>query len=206
MTHLYNKYILPRITHALCASRPNMKQREKIVPLADGRVLEIGVGSGLNIRYYDTDKVDHLFALDPSEEMWSFAKENISDHPLEVEYIKGMAEEIPMATNSTDSIVITYTLCTLPDLQSSFSEMRRVLKPNGKLLFCEHGMAPDKSIQRWQNMLNPIWKRLGGGCNLNRNIPQLISDGAFEIKQIDTMYIPGFKPASYNYWGVAKPL
>lgn len=206
MTRLYDKYILPKVTNALCASRPNMKQREKIVPLASGRVLEIGVGSGLNFEFYDTNKVDYLFALDPSEEMWSIAKKRKNKNRLQVEFVKGVAEEIPIDDNAVDSIVITYTLCTIPDVQSSFSEMRRVLKPGGKLIFCEHGIAPDKSMQRWQNLLNPLWKKLGGGCNLNRDIPQLIKNGAFKIEKLDTMYIPGFKPACYNFWGVAKPI
>jgi len=206
MSNLYDKYLLPKITNALCAAGPNMKQRGKIIPLASGRVLEIGAGSGLNFEFYDTYKVDRLFALDPSEEMLSMAQKQSRKKRIDVEYLLGGAEEIPVDSNSVDSIVITYTLCTIPDVQSSFMEMRRVLRPGGRLIFCEHGIAPDKSVQKWQNMLNPLWKRLGGGCHLNRNIPALIKNGAFEIVKLDTMYIPGFKPASFNYWGVAKPI
>jgi len=203
MTNLYDKYVLPKVTNALCACKPCMKQREKVVPLARGRVLEIGVGSGLNFGFYDANKVDHLFALDPSEEMWSLAKKQISSNRFQIEFVKGFAEDIPIEDNAIDSIVITYTLCTIIDVNASFLEFRRVLKPSGKLIFCEHGIAPDKSVQRWQNILNPIWKTFGGGCNLNRNIPQLIKNGTFKIETLDTMYVPGFKPACFNYWGTA---
>ncbi len=206
MTNLYNKYLLPKITNALCASGPNMKQRQKVVPLAYGRVLEIGVGTGLNFSFYDPTKVDHLFALDPSEDMWSLVQKKI-DHQLQkVDFIKGYASQIPLGYASIDSIMVTYSLCTIQDIQASFEEMRRVLKPRGVLIFCEHGIAPDRSVQRWQHTLNPIWKKLGGGCNLNRDIPRLIEKGNFTIDKIDTMYIPGFKPACFNYWGMAKPV
>ena len=201
----YNKYILPKITNAACASSSTMKQRQKIVPQAYGNVLEVGVGSGLNFEYYDAAKVDRLFALDPSEEMWAIAKKQLAINQINIEFTKGYAEEIPLDNNSIDSIVITYTMCTIPNVEVSLDEMRRVLKTRGELIFCEHGIAPDKSVRRWQNLLNPIWKNVGGGCNLNRNIPKLIVEGGFNINNLETMYIPGFKPASYNYWGVAKP-
>lgn len=204
MFSLYDKYILPKVTNALCACKPCMKQREKVVPLAKGKVLEVGVGSGLNFEYYDEQKVDYLYALDPSEEMWSLAKEKTDNNPIKIEFIKGFAEEIPLNDATIDSILITYTLCTIPTVSKALSEFRRVLKPGGKLIFCEHGISPDNSIQRWQNLLNPIWKRFGGGCNLNRNIPDLLREGSFKIDTLETMYIPGFKPACYNYWGTAK--
>ena len=182
-----------------------MKQRQKIVPLAYGNVLEVGVGSGLNFGYYNSAKVDKLFALDPSEEMWALAKKQLDTSQINIEFTKGYAEEIPLDSNSIDSIVITYTMCTIPNVEASLAEMRRVLKVHGELIFCEHGVAPDNSVRRWQNLLNPIWKNVGGGCNLNRNIPELISDGGFKINNLETMYLPGFKPASYNFWGVARP-
>ena len=203
MTNLYDKYVLPKITNALCASQPCMKQREKVVPLAEGSVLEIGVGSGLNFKFYDSHKVERLYALDPSDERWSLAKKQISNHHLQIEFIKGVAEAVPIEDSTIDTIVITYTLCTIVDVDAALSEFRRVLKPGGKLIFCEHGISPEKSVQRWQNLLSPIWKKLGGGCNLNRNIPELIRNGAFEIETLETMYIPGFKPACFNYWGTA---
>ena len=203
MASLYDRYILPKVTNALCSSGPNMKQREKIVPQAFGKVLEIGIGTGLNFGYYDTMKVDQLFGLDPSEEMWSIAQKQIPSSSLKVEFLKGLAEEIPLEANTLDSVLVTYTLCTIPDVDKAFTEMRRVLKPNGQLIFCEHGKAPDKSVRKWQNALNPVWRRLGGGCNLNRDIPQMIQQGGFDMQKLDTMYIPGLKVLSYNYWGVA---
>ncbi|MBT8220285.1 MAG: class I SAM-dependent methyltransferase, partial [Bacteroidia bacterium] len=187
----------------VCGLGPAMKQREKVVPHAFGHVLEIGAGSGLNFSYYDADKVDHLFALDPSSDMLSIAERQLNDLHLRVELIQAVAEEIPLETNSIDSIVITYTLCSIPDVDLVFPEFKRVLKPTGKLIFCEHGRAPDHTVRKWQNLLNPVWKHVGGGCNLNRDIPQMIKDGDFAIQQLNTMYIPGFKPACYNFWGTA---
>ncbi len=202
----YDKFILPRITNRLCSLGPAMKQRNKVVPQAQGRVLEIGIGSGLNFQFYDSAKVDHLFGLDPSEEMWSIAQRQISLDTIPVAFLKAPAEQIPLDDNTVDSIVITYTLCTIPNVSASLKEMKRVLKPDGHLLFCEHGAAPDESVLKWQNKLNPVWKKFGGGCNLNRDIPGLIKSGGFNITKLETMYIPGPKIASYNYWGIAKPM
>ena len=180
-----------------------MKQREKIIPLASGNVLEIGVGSGLNLSFY-TSKVKTLTTIDPSEELWKRKQINTKDLPFDFKFIIASAESIPKPDNSFDCVVITYTLCTIPNLKMAFSEIKRVLKPNGKLLFCEHGKAPEKGIQKYQNMVNPVWKRIGGGCNLNRNIPTLIEENGFKINKLETMYLPGWKPASFNYWGIAE--
>jgi len=200
---LYNKFILPKAIHWACSQKPSMLQRGKIIPLAMGNVLEIGIGSGLNLSYY-TKNVKHLTAIDPSEELWKKSNINTLSLPFEFEFIKAFAENIPLADNYFDTVVMTYTMCTIPDLNKAFSEIRRVLKPTGKLLFCEHGKAPEKGIQRYQNIVNPFWKRIGGGCNLNRNIPALIESNGFTIKKLETMYLPGWKPASYNYWGIAE--
>ncbi len=203
--NLYDKYLLPKITNRLCSIGPAMKQRSRIVPQAQGRVLEIGIGSGLNFQFYDPSKVDHLFGLDPSEEMWAIAQGQISQSKFPVKFLKAPAEQVPLDDNTVDSIVITYTLCTIPDVGASLLEMKRVLKPNGNLLFCEHGAARDESVLKWQNRLNPIWKKLGGGCNLNRHIPELIKNGGFKISSLEAKYIMGFKIASFNYRGIAKP-
>ncbi len=203
--NLYNKYVLPKVTHFLCATNPVMKQREKVIPIAYGDVLEIGIGSGLNLGYYDPSKVEHLYGLEPSLGMWTKVKRQLERINFPIHHLQGYSHEIPLDNNSVDSIVITYTLCSINNLESSFAEMRRVLKPNGSLVFCEHGASPDPAILKWQNRLNPLWKILGGGCNLNRHIPNLIQSGGFSISSLETMYIPGYKPASYNYWGVAKP-
>jgi len=201
--NLYNKYILPKAINWACSQKPSMKQREKIIPLASGNVLEIGVGSGLNLPFY-TSKINTLIAIDPSIELWKRTLVNTQQLPFNFQFIEASAENIPAISNSFDCVVITYTLCTIPNLNKAFSEIKRVLKPTGKLLFCEHGKAPEKGIQKYQNIVNPVWKRVGGGCNLNRNIPNLIEANGFTISKLETMYLPGWKPASYNYWGEAK--
>lgn len=200
---LYSKYILPKVVHLACSTKPTMRQREKVVPLAKGRVLEIGVGSGLNLPYYDVSKVTKLWALDPSPEMTKLAKRAARSLHLDVEFIDLPGEEIPLENNSVDTVLITYTLCTIPDTEPALREMARVLRAGGELVFCEHGAAPDSSVRRWQDRINPIWQRLGGGCHLNRAIPDLIGQGGFRISRVETMYIPGWRPASFNYWGTA---
>ena len=200
---IYDKYLLPRLVHFACGLKPTMKQREKVVPLATGRVLEIGIGSGLNIPFYNAHKIEHLWGLDPSPEMWSIAEKNAAEHHLDVEFIQSGAESIPLDNNSADTVMMTYTLCTVPEVRSALDEIRRVLKPGGKLVFCEHGLAPDKDVQRWQNRLNPAWKMLAGGCNMNRPIPQLLEQSGFRSSDMQTMYIPGWKPGCFNYWGTA---
>ena len=189
----------------MCGQNPAMKQRAKIVPLAEGKVLEIGIGSGLNIPYYEPGRVSHLWGVDPSREMWSLAEKNAKNHPIDAEFFESGAESIPLDDNSADTVVMTYTLCTIPETHSVLQEVRRVLKPGGKLLFCEHGEAPDEHIRRWQQRMNPVWKLLGGGCNLDRPIPRLLKESGFASTDMQTMYIPGWKPACFNYWGSARP-
>lgn len=181
-----------------------MKQREKIVPLAEGRVLEIGIGSGLNLPYYPSSKIKHLWGLDPSRETWALARKKHMKFDFNIEFIEASAEDIPLDSGCADTVLITYTICTIPDAISALMEARRVLKSDGSLLFCEHGLAPDESVRRWQNGLNPVWKKIGGGCNLNRPISNLIEQAGFCIRSMETMYIPGWKPASFNYWGAAN--
>ena len=200
----YDKHLLPRLVHFTCGQNPSMRQRQKVVPLAEGRVLEIGIGSGLNIPFYDTQRVEHLWGLDPSAEMWAIAQKNAAEHHLDAEYIQSSAETIPLETNSADSVLMTYTMCTIPDIHQALDEVRRVLKPSGRLIFCEHGEAPDLNIQRWQNRLNPIWRSLAGGCNMNRPIPALLEKSGFRSDDLQTMYLPGWKPATFNYWGTAR--
>ena len=200
---LYSKYILPKVVHFACSLKPNMRQREKVVPLARGRVLEVGIGSGLNLPYYDATKVTRLWGLDPALEMKRMAEEAARSMSFDVEFIGLPGEEIPLEDNTVDTVLITYTLCTIPEPDPALREMARVLKPGGELIFCEHGTAPDESVRRWQDRINPIWKRLGGGCHLNRAIPDLIEQGGFRIKGMETMYVPGWRPASFNYWGTA---
>jgi len=201
---LYNKYVLPKAIDWACSQKPTMKQRVKIIPFAKGKVLEIGIGSGLNLPFYKKENVQHLTAIDPSEKVWNKNSVDMKNLPFDFEFIKAFAEDIPADTNSFDTVVITYSLCTIPDTYKALEEIRRVLKPTGKLLFCEHGKAPEKTVQKWQNMANPLWKRIGGGCNLNRDIPLLIKDNGFKLNNLKSMYIPGWKIASFNYWGIAE--
>jgi len=200
---LYDKHILPNLVHMACSLRPAMRQREKIVHLAHGTVLEVGIGSGLNFPYYDADKVSKLWGLDPSPEMIRMAETRVRSVGFEVEFINLPGEQIPLQDRCVDTVVVTYTLCTIPDVCRALQEMARVLKHDGELVFCEHGVAPDTTVHRWQNILNPVWKCFGGGCHLNRDIPELIERGGFRIREMQAMFIPGWRPASYNYWGTA---
>ena len=201
--NLYERYLMPRVVHFACGLKPTMKQRAKVVPQARGRVLEIGIGSGLNLPYYDASRVEHLWGLDPSAEMWSIAQQKASAQHLEAEFIQAGAESIPLDDGSADTVVMTYTMCTIPEVSQALGEVRRVLKPDGQLLFCEHGEAPDDNVRRWQDRLNTVWGKLGGGCNLNRPIPDLLAQAGFRCSDLQAMYIPGWKPASFNYWGSA---
>ena len=201
----YDKYILPKFLNCACGSKPINYQRDKIVPLAEGVVLDIGIGSGLNIPFYDKSKINHLYGLDPSEELLKIAKPLEKKNEFEIEFLQCSAEAIPLPDNSVDSVLITYTMCTIPNIKLSNSEIMRVLKPEGRLLFCEHGLAPDRNIAKWQRKINPIWTKIAGGCNLNRDIPKLITSSGFKILNMEEMYLPSTpKFAGYNYWGVAK--
>ena len=201
---IYDRYILPHAINCACGIGPIKKQRQKVVPLCTGRVLEIGMGSGLNLPYYDHSKVDFIWGLEPSEGMRVSAQKNLATSELEVKWLDLPGEKIPLEDNSVDTVLLTYTLCTIPDAQAALQQIRRVLKPSGSLVFCEHGIAPDIKVQKWQNRLNRVWGILAGGCHLNRDIPKLIKDAGFKIEKQDEMYIPGPKFASYNYWGLAK--
>lgn len=202
---IYDRYILPRLVDFACGLKPMTKQREKIVPLASGRVLELGIGSGLNLPFYDPAKVTHLWGLDPSREMWSLAEAAAEGGPVRPEFIEASAEDIPLDDGSADTVLVTYTLCTIPAAAKALREARRVLRPGGHLLFCEHGRAPDESVRRWQDRIDPVWTRLAGGCHLNRAIPELIESSGFAIAGMETMYLPGWRPASFNFWGQAEP-
>lgn len=200
----YDRYILPHLIHCVCKQNPSARQRQKIVPQAQGRVLEIGIGSGLNLPFYDKSQLDHLTAIDPSLETWQKGHINPESLAFEMEFIQAGAEDIPADNNSFDQVVMTYTLCSIPDYPKALEEIRRVLKPGGKVLFCEHGKAPEKAVQWIQNRINPIWGFFGGGCNLNRDIPKIFQDHGFRLPHLEQMYIPGPKFVSFNYWGSAE--
>jgi ubiquinone/menaquinone biosynthesis C-methylase UbiE len=200
----YEDRVLPHLINFACSRKPNQKQREKVVPLAEGDVLEVGFGSGLNLPFYDKEKIRRIWALEPSGGMRRKAQPVVDASGLEVEFIELPGESIPLEASSVDTVLVTYTLCTIPDAIAALEGMRRVLKPGGSLLFCEHGIAPEESVRRWQHRLNPAWGRVAGGCNLDRDIPDLLRKGGFDLVADERMYIPGLKALCYNYWGRAK--
>ncbi len=179
------------------------RMRQLVVPQAQGRVLEVGIGTGLNMRYYDKTRVTHITGLDPSLQLHPLARERIAQAGLPVELVGLSAEKIPRPDASFDTVLITYTLCTIPDVHLALTEMRRVLAPTGKLLFCEHGRAPDPSVQRWQDRLQPVWGALAGGCHLGRDIPALLGSAGFSLPGLQTRYLPGPRPFTFHYWGEA---
>lgn len=200
----YDKYILPHFLNCACGSKPINYQREKVVPMAEGLVLEVGIGSGLNIPFYDAAKVDKVLGLDPSEELNRMALKVAEEKGIPVEFILSGAESMPLPDNHVDTVLVTFTMCTIPEVAAANKEMLRVLKPGGKMIFCEHGLAPDAKVSKWQNRIDPIWGKIAGGCHLNRDIPRLIKQAGFEIKTMEQMYLPSTpKFAGYNYWGTA---
>ena len=201
----YERHVLPHALDCACGMRAVARQRQKLVPLAHGRVLEVGIGTGLNMPFYDKSRVRSIVGLDPGLQMHRLARERIAKAGLDVALIGASAEMIPLPDHSVDSVVITYTLCTIADPVAALHEMRRVLAPGGRLLFCEHGLAPDQSVRRWQSWLQPLWGKLAGGCHLGRDIPALLMAGGFATLDLAQAYLPGPRPATYNYWGSAKP-
>jgi len=202
--NIYERKILPHLVDTFCSSGPTSKQRQKIIPRAKGNILEVGIGTGLNISFYDPKKVNKIWGLEPSRDMQILARKAINKTEFIVNFLTMPCEELDMEDNSFDTIVFTYVLCTIPNLKQALTNIHRVLKPNGMILFSEHGIAPDKCIQTMQNFINPIWKKIAGGCNLNRNIPKILESSGFEVYENNQMYIPGYKFSSYNFWGEAR--
>ena len=200
---LYDRHVLPHLIDFACGMGAVMKARSQIVPLAKGRVLEIGIGSGLNLSFYDPQRVAVVVGVDPSADMQRLARERAARCQVPVEMIALELGQIQAEDASFDDIVCTFTLCTIPDAVAALGEMRRVLKPGGRLLFCEHGLAPDLPVVRWQKRLTPLWKPLAGGCHLDRDIPALITAGGFHIRQLDTGYLKGPRPMTHVYRGWA---
>jgi ubiquinone/menaquinone biosynthesis C-methylase UbiE len=178
--------------------------RTRVVGAADGRVLEIGAGSGMNFRYYGPGATE-VMALEPDPKLTAMAKERAEQAGRTVTFISAGAEAIPLDDESVDTVVTTWTLCSIAGADAALAEMRRVLKGSGRLLFVEHGKAPEPGVQRWQNRINPLWKRMAGGCNLNRPIPDLIESAGFRLEALQAGYAPeGPKIATYLYEGAAR--
>jgi ubiquinone/menaquinone biosynthesis C-methylase UbiE len=199
----YERHVLPYLLDFACGIRPVWRQRHKVVPLAEGRVLEIGIGTGLNLEHYDKARIEKIVGLDPGLEMHRLAQKRAMRAALAVELVGLSAERIPYQDGSFDTVLVTYSLCTIPDPGAALKQMRRVLKPRGRLIFCEHGLAPDASVRRWQDRLTPLWSKLAGGCHLNRDIPGLLEEARFQSADMQSMYLPGPRPLTYNYWGTA---
>lgn len=208
IANFYDRRILPHVIDKACGIGPIQKERSRLVPRAYGRVLEIGVGTGHNLEFYARNQVETLLALDPAEQMNPLAQRRAEDAGIGVELINLPAETIPLDDNSIDSVVMTFTLCTIPDGPMALAEIRRVLKPDGLMVFVEHGRAPDESVRTWQRRLNPIWGALGGGCHLDRDVPTLLTGAGFELPEFNQYYIDGPKAtrfSSYLYMGEAAP-
>ena len=201
---LWSKFIQPRLISFACATKPFMIQRIKIVPLAKGTVLEIGIGSGLNIPLYDENHVKKVVGVDPSEDMQALAKDRINESPIDIQLVVADAAKIPLDDQSIDTIVCTYTLCTVSNPEGVLKEMKRILKPGGKFLFSEHGQAPDESVNKFQLRLEPFWKFLADGCHLTRSIPELLRANGMKLDKMETMYLPSTpRFVGFNYWGSA---
>lgn len=199
----YDRHVLPYVIDMLCGLKPIREQRAKVVPLAYGRVLEVGIGTGLNMPYYRKSGVTKIVAVDPALHMHRLAQQRINRAGLDVELIGLSAEKLPLADASFDSILMTYTLCSITEPIAALEEMRRVLAPGGRLLFCEHGRAPDESVRRWQSRLQPSWSCIAGGCQLGRDVPSLLKQAGFELQVMQSGYLKGPKPLTYNFWGEA---
>jgi ubiquinone/menaquinone biosynthesis C-methylase UbiE len=200
----YQNRIMPHLVNWTMRNRQFQPYRERVVSAAEGRVLEIGIGSGLNLAFYP-GQVREIVGLEPAERLLGMAREAACRSRLKVTLIEGSAEAIPLERNTIDTVVTTWTLCTIPDPLGALQEMRRVLRSSGQLLFVEHGLAPEEKIRRWQNRLTPVWKRIAGGCHLNRPIRELIENAGFAITQIDTGYMEGPKLMTFFYQGRARP-
>ena len=204
----YDRHVLPHVINCCCGLGVMTEQRLRVVPQAFGRVLEIGIGSGLNLAHYDHAKVDSVVGVDPTTELLALAEPRAAMMPFPVHLMAEGAEEIPLQAHHFDSVVVTYSLCTIPDVEAALAEMRRLLKPGGRLLFCEHGRSPDVAVSRWQDRLNPLWGKIAGGCNLNRDIAALIRGAGFIMDELDTGYLPGvpLRAAGYHFSGKAHSL
>jgi ubiquinone/menaquinone biosynthesis C-methylase UbiE len=200
----YQNQIVPLLINLTMRQRNLTAYRSRVVPAAEGQVLEIGIGSGLNLPFY-TRNVRHVIGLDPSPKLLSMARGNLRLGLRPVEFVEGSAEAIPLENGSVDTVVTTWTLCSVPNAGRTLREMSRVLKPTGRLLFVEHGRAPDPNVQWWQDHMAPVWKRLGGGCHLNRAIKLLIEDAGFQFERFETGYMVGPKPMTFMYEGSARP-
>lgn len=201
---LYERWLLPPLLDLVMRNAEATRYRRKTVPMACGNVLEIGAGSALNLPFYGP-QVTRLYALDPSAALLNKARKKRPPAGFPVDFLERSAEAIPLDSRSVDTVVTTWTLCTVPDAAKALREAKRVLKRGGTLLFAEHGHAPDPAVADWQRRLNPLWRRIAGGCNLDRRIDRLIEDAGFEMVELENEYLKGPRPFTYTYRGRARP-
>ncbi len=202
---LYAKYIWPLLIDVGMRNKDTTRLRAAWIPRARGDVLEIGIGSGLNLPYYSPE-VQRVYGVDPSLELQRMARKRAAAGRLPVEFLAQSAEQpLPLPNASIDSVVVTWALCSIPDVSPALQQMRRVLKPSGRLIFLEHGRAADPRVAAWQDRLTPLWKRFTGGCHLNRKVDELIAAAGFRITELQTCYVPGPRPMTYTYQGCAQP-
>jgi ubiquinone/menaquinone biosynthesis C-methylase UbiE len=197
----YKHHVIPHLINLAMRNSQLLPYRERLLARASGRALEIGVGSGMNLPFY-SDRVTEIVGLDPHPKLLAMAAHRIVSLPTRL--IEGSAESIPLGDCSVDTVVLTWTLCSISDATTAVQEMRRVLRPSGQLLFVEHGLSPDEDVRRWQRRLTPWWKRVAGGCHLDRPISELVGSAGFEIAQVETSYMPGLKPMTFMYEGSAR--
>lgn len=206
MGSFYDRFVLPRLLKCACSAPPIMKQRAKVMPKAEGRVLELGIGMGMNLAFYDPARVSTVMGVDPSPELRAIAEAAQRDPRLTVKVENGTAEALPFEDRSFDTVVCTFTLCSVCSPPQALAEARRVLKPGGRFLYCEHGLAPDPGVAQWQRRIEPVWKRIAGGCHLTRPVTSAIQAAGFRVEQVDTMYLPRTpRFAGWNEWGAARP-
>jgi ubiquinone/menaquinone biosynthesis C-methylase UbiE len=198
----YQNHIVPHLVNLAMRNRELAPYRERIVGLAQGRVVEVGVGSGLNLPLYRIGATEVL-GLEPHPGLLKMASEQIGH--TRTTLIEGSAESIPLENRSVDTVVTTWTLCTIPDIAAALAEMRRILKPTGQLLLVEHGLSPDEKVRKWQHRLTPVWKRITGGCHLDRPVAELVQSAGFRMEHLETGYIRGPKPMTFMYEGIATP-
>ncbi len=206
MASLYDRLILPRLISCSCGGPAVTKMRAKVTPLARGRVLELGIGAGANLRFYDPEKVSAVVAVEPSEALRKRARAAEREPGLSVVILNGQAEALPFDAGEFDTVVCTFTLCSVTSPDAALAEARRVLKKGGRLLFCEHGLSPDAGVARWQGRIEPVWKRIAGGCHLTRQVAPVIAARGFRIEARDARYMRGApRFAGWCEWGSAVP-
>ena len=201
----YEKNILPYVLNLSCNSKPIDYQRKKVIPDATGKVLEIGIGPGSNLKHYDNTKVTSILGIDPSKELNQIAKKRAEKNNLNIEFLIESASNLSAESKSIDTVVSTYALCSIPEPEKTLQEIKRVLKDDGIFIFSEHGLSPDKSVSFVQNITDSFYPKIAGGCHTNRHIENLIYDNGFEFIELNNIYLPGTqKFLGYNYWGKAK--